>query len=71
MKVNLRSLRLKRHIPMEKLSKDSGVAKSTISKIENGTITPSIMVLCKLCNALGVDIDDMLDCERGRCDDNE
>ena len=26
---------------------------------------------CKLCNALGVDIDDMLDCERGSCDDNE
>jgi transcriptional regulator with XRE-family HTH domain len=71
MKVNLRSLRLKRHIPMKKLAKDSGVAKSTISKIESGTITPSIRVLCKLCNALGVDIDDMLDCERGHCDDNE
>lgn len=71
MKVNLRSLRLKRHIPMKKLAKESGVAKSTISKIENGTMIPSITVLCKLCCALGVDIDDMLDCERGHCDDNE
>lgn len=71
MKVNLRSIRLKRHIPMEDLAKDSGIAKSTISKIESGKITPSIRVLCKLCNALGVDIDDMLDCERGNCDENE
>lgn len=69
MKVNLRSLRLKRHMSLHDLAKESHVAKSTISKIENGVLTPSIRVLCKLCNALDVDIDDMLDCERG-CDND-
>lgn len=69
--INLRSLRLKRHISIKELANVSGVAKSTISKIENGKIVPSITVLCKLCVALGVDIDDMIDCERGSCGSEE
>jgi len=55
---------------IDELTIKSGVSKSTISKIENYKMAPSITVLCKLCIALNVDIKAMVDCERGNCDDD-
>lgn len=70
MKIKLRSLRLKNKMTALDLAVKAGVAKSTISKIENGDMTPSIEVLCKIAIALNVKIGEIVDCERRSYDDD-
>ncbi len=62
MKINLRELRLKNNMTVRGLSELSGVDASTISRIENGMVIPSLLTVCKLCNALNVDMGDMVEC---------
>ena len=61
MKINLRELRKNKNLSIAELGKLSGVNKSTISRIENNELIPSILVLCKLCNVLRVTLDEMVD----------
>jgi transcriptional regulator with XRE-family HTH domain len=51
---NLRRLRLKRALSLEKLSKLSGVSRAMLGQIELGQSTPTINVLWKISTALGV-----------------
>jgi transcriptional regulator with XRE-family HTH domain len=69
MKIKLRSLRLKKHMSMDDLAAKAIVSKSTISRIESRDVIPSIDILCRLCVALGVTLNDMVDCEGGFYDD--
>lgn len=69
MKINLRSLRLKKHMTMETLAAKASINKSSISRIESGEMIPSIDILCRLCKALGVTMCEMVECERGMYDD--
>ncbi|MFN3985645.1 MAG: helix-turn-helix domain-containing protein [Rhodocyclaceae bacterium] len=52
----LRALRSEREWTLERLSKASGLARSTLSKIENGLLSPTYDALLKLAEGLSVDI---------------
>jgi transcriptional regulator with XRE-family HTH domain len=51
---NLRRLRVKRGLSLEKLSKLSGVSRAMLGQIELGQSAPTINVLWKISTALGV-----------------
>jgi transcriptional regulator with XRE-family HTH domain len=52
--VNLRRLRTKRGLSLERLSKASGVSRAMLGQVELGRSTPTINVLWKIARALGV-----------------
>ncbi len=52
----LRSLRTGRGWTLDQTSKASGVAASTLSKIENGLMSPTYDVLLRLASGLGMDL---------------
>jgi transcriptional regulator with XRE-family HTH domain len=51
---NLRRLRVKRGLSLEKLSRLSGVSRAMLGQVELGQSAPTINVLWKISNALGV-----------------
>jgi transcriptional regulator with XRE-family HTH domain len=51
---NLRRLRTRRGLSLERLAKDSTVSRAMLSQIELGRSTPTISVLWKISTALGV-----------------
>jgi transcriptional regulator with XRE-family HTH domain len=51
---NLRRLRVKRGLSLERLSRASGVSRAMLGQIELGQSTPTINVLWKIARALGV-----------------
>ncbi len=51
---NLRRLRLRRSLSLEKLSRQSGVSRAMLGQIELGQSAPTINVLWKISTALGV-----------------
>jgi transcriptional regulator with XRE-family HTH domain len=51
---NLRRLRTKRGLSLERLSRASGVSRAMLGQIELGQSTPTINVLWKISHALGV-----------------
>lgn len=52
----VRDIRLRQKWTLEEASRRSGLAKSTLSKIENEQISPSFEVVQKLAAGLGIDI---------------
>jgi len=71
MKINLRKLRIDMGLTTRELSKISHVGIATINRIENHEIQPTVPTICKLCVALGVTIDKMVECEGRYYDDDE
>lgn len=57
---NLASLRHARALTQDALAKTAGVPRSTIANLESGEGNPSLTVLVKVANALGVPIDELL-----------
>jgi len=51
---NLRRLRVKRGLSLERLSRSSGVSRAMLSQIELGQSTPTINIVWKIATALGV-----------------
>jgi transcriptional regulator with XRE-family HTH domain len=51
---NLRRLRMKRGLSLERLARASGVSRAMLGQIELGQSTPTINVLWKIARALGV-----------------
>ena len=51
MKINLRELRKQNNLSIYELERLSGVDKSTISRIENNEMIPTVLIMCRLCNA--------------------
>jgi len=49
--------RKQKKISLEELSKMSGVSKKHICNIENSKVIPSLQVLCKIAEPLGLTID--------------
>lgn len=58
---NLRTLRHNAGISQEELSVKLNIARSSISKYENGTQQPSIEVLQAICKYLKVSADELLE----------
>ncbi|WP_077531575.1 XRE family transcriptional regulator [Halomonas utahensis] len=52
----VRSLRLGQNLTLEEASKLTGLARSTLSKIENEQISPTFSVVNKLVTGLGIDL---------------
>ncbi len=51
---NLRRIRTRRGLSLERLSQESGVSRGMLSQIELGHSTPTVTVLWKISTALGV-----------------
>lgn len=52
----VRSLRLSQNLTLEEASKRTGLARSTLSKIENEQISPTFTAVSKLVHGLGIDL---------------
>ena len=63
---NLGSLRHARTLTQEALARAAGVPRSTIANLESGVGNPSLTVLVKVANALGVPIDELLGAPRAK-----
>src|SRR5678815_1581554 len=63
---NLASLRHARTLTQGALAKAAGVPRSTIANLESGIGNPSLTVLVKVANALGVPIDELLASPRAK-----
>lgn len=61
MKINLRKLRIQKKYTINQLATKAHVGVGTISRIENCEIKPTIVTICKLCVALNVSIDKMVE----------
>lgn len=58
---NLRKIRIDRGLTQNRLSEASGIGRTTITEIENGTHpNTTIFVLCQLCKALRVTPNDLI-----------
>ena len=57
---NLRRIRVERGVSQENLAVDAAVDRSYISGIENGSFNPTLDVLDRLADALGVDLSDLV-----------
>lgn len=53
--------RKKRHWTLEQLSDASGVSRSMLSQIERGQANPTLAVACKIAQAFGISIGDLVE----------
>ncbi len=63
---NLTSLRHARALTQDALAASSALPRSTIANLESGEANPSLAVLVKVANALGVPIDELLAAPRAK-----
>ena len=56
----LKKLRKAKHISLEKLSEVSGVSKAMLSQVENGNVNPTVALMWKVTNGLGVSLQDIV-----------
>ena len=61
----LAQIRKERGLTQDGLAAVSGVARITIARAESGRVMPSLQTLTRLCDALGVKIDDLIDRKAG------
>jgi DNA-binding XRE family transcriptional regulator len=57
---NIRKIRDSKNISQQELADHSNVAKSTIHRIENGKLNPSIITIIKICEHLQIDINQII-----------
>lgn len=57
----LRDARLQRGLTLDEVSDRSGLAKGLLSKVENFRVTPTLVTLSKLTEALGLKLSELLD----------
>lgn len=59
--MRLRDARLQRGLTLDEVSERSGLAKGLLSKVENFRVTPTLVTLSKLTEALGLKLSELLD----------
>lgn len=57
--LRIKEIRLKRKMSQEELSKISGISASYISELESNLKIPTILTLCKLAEALQVEVTEL------------
>jgi len=62
----VRRLRKEREITQEDFATDSGFDRGYISGVERGVRNPSVTVLERIANALGVDVAELVDAEKAK-----
>src|ERR1043165_7948867 len=60
----LAALRTAQDLSLEELARKSGVSKSMLSQIERNQANPTVALVWRLANALGVSMAELLDRER-------
>lgn len=50
----IRALRTDRQWPLDELARRSGVSRASLSRIENGEVSATAAVLCRICAAFGL-----------------
>lgn len=63
---NLRRLRSECDITQEDFATDSGFDRGYISGVERGVRNPSVVVLARIADALGVDVSELFDLAKAR-----
>ena len=63
-KIKIAQVRYEKNVSLRKLSRLSGIPKSTLSNFENGLSYPNIWHLEKIAYALNVKINDLYDSPR-------
>lgn len=63
MQILVRQVRLSKKMSIRTLAEKSGVSIGQISNIERGSSIPTILVLCKLANAMGVQVTSLFECQ--------
>lgn len=58
---NLRRLRSEREITQEDFATDAGIDRGYISGVERGVRNPSVTVLVRIADAIGVDVAELFD----------
>ena len=59
--LRLRDARLQRGLTLDEVSERSGLAKGLLSKVENFRVTPTLVTLSKLTEALGLKLSELLE----------
>lgn len=57
---NLKSIREKRNLSLEKAAKLTGVSKSMIARIERGDVNPTVTLMWKLADGFGISFNDLM-----------
>jgi len=57
---NIRIERLRKKLTQEKLAEEVGITQKYVNLIENGKANPSIIIVVKICNALKIDLNSLL-----------
>ena len=57
---NLKSIRIEKGFAQERLALEAGVDRTVVSKIERAVTNPSLEILLRLANQLGVEVGDFL-----------
>jgi transcriptional regulator with XRE-family HTH domain len=58
--VRLREVRHEMKLTLSDVSRDTGVSISNLSKIENGQVSPSFDILKRICDGLGISLEDFV-----------
>lgn len=61
MRIYLREIRKEKGLSINMLAKLSGVSKGAISKIENREMMPGIDIVTKICIAMKIELNDLVD----------
>lgn len=69
--VNLKKIRKQKDITQNELAQKSGVSIGTISSYESGIKSPSLLIVAKLAEALGVSIDELCGFNKGLINETE
>ena len=62
---NLRKIRKQNNLTQEQLANKTGISRISIVRYENGTNDPNLSNITKLCKALGVTTEELLE-EEGK-----
>ena len=57
---NIRIERLRKKYTQEKLAEKTGITQKYINLIENGKTNPSILIVVKICMALEIDLNTLM-----------
>lgn len=62
MVITIKEVRIRHNMTISDLAKKSGVSKAHISYIENGMRMPTLIIICRLAKALGVEPGELFKC---------
>lgn len=65
---NLKRERMKKHLSLGELSRQSGISKAMLSQIESGRVNPTLVTLWKAAHALDMDVSVLIEGKKNKQD---